>query len=337
MSCKGDILKVTVDGGYSGDAYLYNTVTYKIDTISSLNNTYIFNPGELEKPMLYYLMFNNINQHNRPIYLILSQEGTEIKFNELVPVEPNSHDIKELYPNRPLFLADPNFNQEFYVFQDLWMNFYNDVTNPDFNYDDRKKIHEEFISRSEEIISQNKDNAVSALIIDYLMINNLLKLEKIQSLFSNLSPNVQNSTISRKIKDEVGLEKKSLAPGFNFKDYYGNNYSLDSMKGKNILLHFWSSTCAPCVKEIPELMRLANENNDLIILNISLDTDSSRWVSGMKKLGIIDMVNFCDYNGFNGNIAKDYRIKTIPANYLIDESSKILSKKESLGDIVDKL
>lgn len=282
-------------------------------------------------------MFNNINQHNRPIYLILSKKETEIKFNELIPVKSNSHDIKELFPNRPVFLSDPNFNQEFYVFQDLWMNFYNDISNPDFNYDDRKKIHAEFISKSEEIISQNKDNAVSAFIIDYLMLNNLIKLEKIQSLFSNLSPDVQNSFIARKIKDEVGLEKYTLAPKFTFNDFYGINYSLDSMKGNKVLLHFWSTTCAPCVKEIPDLLRLSEKYNDLIILNISLDTDSTRWVSGMKKMGIIDMANYCDFNGIKGKIAKDYRIKSIPANYLIDEDGKILSKNETIGGLVDKL
>lgn len=337
ISCKTDTLKITIDEDYEGEAYLYNTVTYKIDTISSSIGTFSFNAAELENPTLYYLMFKGINQHNRPIYLILSNKGTEIKFNELVPVSYNSSNIKGLYPNKPLFLADPNSNQEFYVFQDLWINFYNEVSNPDLSYDDRKMLHSEFIAQSEEIIRKNSDKLVSAFIIEYLMINNLIKLEKIQSLYSDLSPDIHNSIIARKIKNEVGLEKRSLAPKFTFRDYQGNNYSLDSMKGKKVLLHFWSTTCAPCLKEIPELLQLAKENDELVILNISLDTDSIRWVSGMEKLGIIDMINFCDFKGNNGKITKDYKIRSIPANYLIDEEGKILSKKESLDSLVGTL
>ena len=57
----------------------------------------------------------------------------------------------------------------------------------------------------------------------------------------------------------------------------------------------------------------------------------------MEKLGIIDMINFCDFKGFNGKIAKDYKIRIIPANYLIDVEGKILSKKESLDSLVGTL
>jgi hypothetical protein len=57
----------------------------------------------------------------------------------------------------------------------------------------------------------------------------------------------------------------------------------------------------------------------------------------MEKFGIGDMINFCDYNGTNGKITKDYHINSIPANYLLDENGKVLSKEETLKRLIDKL
>lgn len=337
FGCNTDALKVTVDSQYSGEAYLYNTITKKTDTIELSGNTFVVNSIDIEKPTLYYLMFDKINTVNRPIYIILSNQETDIKFNDLTSVNGNTQNIKDLYPNKPLFLSDPNYNQEFYEFQELWINFFNAVTNPHLNIEEKKDLYTRFISASEKLINKNQDKLVAAFMIEYLMNNNLLGVEKIQFFFSKLSPDVQKTIIGERIRDEVGFQTQTLAPNFSLQDYHGNRYFLDSLKGNKVLLHFWSSTCAPCIKEVPDLLKLTKEKKDLIIINISLDTDSIRWISGMERLGIIDMVNFCDYNGANGKIATDYHISSIPANYLIDENGNILLKKETIQGLIEKL
>lgn len=337
LSCKSNILVVSLDNSHTGEAYLYNTITLKTDTISFSGNSFTINPIGIERPTLFYFVIKDINSFNRPMYIILSNQKSHVKFNKLIAINENSLNIHDVYPNRPFFLSDPNNNEEFYQFQDLWIKFYNNVTKPELGIDTRRELHTKFINESEHIIKKNNGKLVSAFIIDYLMNNNLIQLDKIQLFYSYLEPNVQQSVIALRIKVEVGFENLTSAPKFSFHDYHGNHYSLDSLTGKKILLHFWSSTCAPCIKEIPELLRLAGENKDLIIINISLDTDKSRWISTMKRLGIIDMVNYCDFNNFNGKIAMDYQIKSIPANYLIDEKGNILLKKQNVQGIIDNL
>jgi thiol-disulfide isomerase/thioredoxin len=330
VGCKTETLKITIEGEYSGEAHLYNTETQKIDTIESSGNRFSINLEDIQKPTLYYLTFKNINDLNRPIYLILSNQETQIKFNELITVNENPQNIKDAYPNKPLFLTDPNKNEEFYRFQDLWIKFFDNVTKPELDIEARKGLYDDFISNSENVIKENNSELVSACIIDFLMNDNLIQLDKIQLYYSYLESDIQTSFIGKKIKREVGFDNNTVAPKFMLQDFHGNNYSLDSLIGKKVLLHFWSSTCAPCVKEIPELLKLANENKDLIIINISLDTDKSRWISGMERLGIINMINFCDFNGASGDICKDYHIKSIPANYLIDSKGSILLKTETI-------
>ncbi|MGQ1788068.1 TlpA family protein disulfide reductase [Saccharicrinis sp. GN24d3] len=337
FGCKSESAVLTIESDYSGEAYLYNTVTQKIDTIMSSGSGFFINSLSLESPTLFYLVFKDINDFSRPFFLILSNQETQIKFNDLIPIICNTQNYNDCYPNRPLFLSDPNKNEEFYKFHDLWIQFSNNVIKPELDIEARKGLYESFISTSEKLIIEDKDLYVSASIIDFLMNNNLIQLDKIQLFYSYLEPDIKLSFIGQKIKKEAGFDIQTPAPKFSFQDFNGINYSLDSLIGKKVLLHFWSSTCAPCVKEIPALKELAKEDNGLVIVNISLDTDKSRWISGMERLGIIDMINFCDFNGAKGRICQDYHIKAIPANYLIDEKGNIVVKKETLQGIKAKL
>src|SRR5690554_1666967 len=45
---------------------------------------------------------------------------------------------------------------------------------------------------------------------------------------------------------------KTVAP-FEYVDIYGKKLSSSSLQGKVIVLNFWYPSCAPCLKEIPEL------------------------------------------------------------------------------------
>lgn len=337
-SCsKNPTLKITFDKNSEGSATLHNTITQRVDSVKFSKNSLLFCLEEINEPTLFYLMFDKINDINRPIYIILSDMETQINMDELVAINITSNNVKDLYPNRPKFIADPNKNEEFYKFQDLWFNFYSDVTKPYLDITQRKEIHTKFIDNAESVIRAHKDKLVSAMMIDFLMNENLIELDKIQLFYSYLEPDIQKSVLGKKISHEVGFKTNTQAPIFTFQDYHGDSYSLDGLKGKKVLLHFWSSTCSPCIEETPALKRLILENKDLVLINISLDTDKSKWILGMERMGISDLINFCDYKGINGKITSDYHIKSIPANYLIDEQGKILIKAQTIEALTDIL
>lgn len=67
------------------------------------------------------------------------------------------------------------------------------------------------------------------------------------------------------------LEKGKPVPDFAFETLNGDNYSLSDFVDKTVIIHFWASWCAPCVVEFPELIKLATQRPNSVILGFSTD------------------------------------------------------------------
>jgi peroxiredoxin len=64
------------------------------------------------------------------------------------------------------------------------------------------------------------------------------------------------------------------APNFALKDMRGNTVTLESLRGKVVLLNFWTKTCGPCLEEMPSLAELAQilkDRHDVVMLAVSTD------------------------------------------------------------------
>jgi thiol-disulfide isomerase/thioredoxin len=72
--------------------------------------------------------------------------------------------------------------------------------------------------------------------------------------------------------DYLAAERR--APAFALKDLRGNSVSLESMRGKVVVLNFWTKTCGPCLEEMPELAELAkvvHDRPDVAVVTVSVD------------------------------------------------------------------
>ena len=65
------------------------------------------------------------------------------------------------------------------------------------------------------------------------------------------------------------------APAFTLEDLSGKKVSLDSYKGKAVLINFWATWCGPCKIETPWLIDLRNKyaSQGFEILGISAEAD----------------------------------------------------------------
>mgnify|MGYP000320534916 CR=1 FL=1 len=70
--------------------------------------------------------------------------------------------------------------------------------------------------------------------------------------------------------------KGEAAPAIAFTAPDGKKTNLAAFKGKPVLLNLWATWCAPCVREMPALDRLAQREGDTLeVLTVSQDLEGS--------------------------------------------------------------
>jgi len=68
-------------------------------------------------------------------------------------------------------------------------------------------------------------------------------------------------------------ETPPLPPPTVFASADGETFTLESLRGKTVLVNIWATWCAPCIKEMPSLNRLQAERggDDFQVVTISID------------------------------------------------------------------
>ncbi|NML21205.1 TlpA family protein disulfide reductase [Pseudoflavitalea sp. G-6-1-2] len=121
---------------------------------------------------------------------------------------------------------------------------------------------------------------------------------------------------------------KAGEPGLNFSypDKDGKMVSMQSLKGKVVLIDVWATWCGPCKAEIPHLKKLEEEmkGTDVQIVSISVDEekDKEKWKEMIKKENLGGMQLFA--TGWS-DITKYYKINGIPRFMVFDRKGNIVT------------
>ena len=116
-----------------------------------------------------------------------------------------------------------------------------------------------------------------------------------------------------------------LAPQFALEDIGGQNWSLDQLKGKVVLLNFWASWCQPCRMEMPSLNQLAaqfEDNPDFVVLTVLYRDSLERAVPYMQEnnLSLTVLVD----KSFT--VSRMYGITAVPETFIIDKEGVVRKK-----------
>ena len=94
---------------------------------------------------------------------------------------------------------------------------------------------------------------------------------KVEYLWLN---NGLTSNIASLVKVEKLIQQEKKFPEMTINTISGENISSEDFKDKIVIINWWSTTCSPCVKEIPELNKILEKyklDKDILFLAITSD------------------------------------------------------------------
>jgi len=112
----------------------------------------------------------------------------------------------------------------------------------------------------------------------------------------------------------------SPAPGAAFQGPDGKPQTLAAFKGKPLLVNFWATWCAPCVKEMPSLDRLAAAGQGkLQVVALSQDSGRDKIEAFFSKAGIGSLKAYLDADNAAMSAAK---VDILPTTILFDSQGR---------------
>lgn len=144
--------------------------------------------------------------------------------------------------------------------------------------------------------------------------------------------------------DQVGMLGLP-APDFTTTDLEGRAFKLADLKGKVVLLDFWATWCAPCVKGLPAMQQLADRFADRGVSVVGVNSDANtapRRIADFLTRREISLPQALDPKGEIGRL---YNVRGIPHLVLIDPEGVVQrvqvgfspEGKESLAADIERL
>ncbi len=148
--------------------------------------------------------------------------------------------------------------------------------------------------------------------------------------------------IRKTMEEEKQIEKTLciglMAPDFKLPDTSRTQFSLSALKGKVVLIDFWTSVHPACRNQNKLLASLYNKYKakGFEILGVSLDKSEAEWKSVIYK-DKMAWKQVCDFMYFDSPAVKMYNVSAIPYLILLDREGKIVAKGLENFDLEKKI
>lgn len=214
------------------------------------------------------------------------------------------------------------------------------MTDENASKEAQDKAQAEYMKESSAIVSARKDTMLS-----YIKANpnsevaaavvSEMGLMTIEEGYAQLSDNMKNGRMAvlfkgalETIQKEKEREAKMMAlngkpaPAFTLNDINGKPLSLESLKGKYLVLDFWGSWCGWCIKGIPDMKKAYAKHKDkLEILGIDCRDTDAKWKAAVKKHEIPWLHV---YNPKDSDLTERYAIQGYPTKVIIDPQGNVV-------------
>ncbi len=334
VACQPKSFKIEgkLAGIENGTAYLQNIREGRpnaLDTATIKAGSFIFE-GVVETPELYFVIIEGQQQP-----LVVFAENGNIKINgdinnidEAKVTGSKSHDLFKKFNDDMPNLKRANEIRDEYMQAQMG----GDQEKMAALGEEMNSIIENQRAYMKEFTFKNVDNPVGAFMA--LNVVNMLEFEEVDSLLSLLEVKQPNHVYVADLKQiiepmraqQLALEAVKVgkeAPAFTLTDKDGKEVSLESFRGKYVLIDFWASWCQPCRLENPNVVKAYHAYNKkgFEIIGVSVDRDADAWLKAIKDDGLV----WAQVSDSEGTVAEQYAVQTIPNTLLLDKDGVIIA------------
>ncbi len=155
------------------------------------------------------------------------------------------------------------------------------------------------------------------LAIDCMETESLLRIQYLVSPYRNLMVGHRTPALSGKLLN-------------------GDFFDLNSVQHKKVVLVFWSAFCPYCLDLLPKLKQLQSQYNDIVIVSIIMDKDSSS-AKTIVMDDYPDFIHLYDGRGWDSPMVEAFKVFSTPSLFLLDEQQTILARPDSFEDLIKSI
>lgn len=153
------------------------------------------------------------------------------------------------------------------------------------------------------------------------------------------------SFINGAFEPTTGLKIGDKVPTIQSDLLDGSQFSLNSLKGKMVLIDFWASYDAPSrIDNFRKKMILDQYKNSgfvnaqgLVVLSVSLDRFKSPLSQSIKRDELEQFLHLCDFKGRESELAQIFSVQHEMTNFLIDGEGRIVASGAGIEKIESTL